>query len=81
MNIKENLSDIIRNCVKQVQNICKSYKVNVVAIGAYCNWRSCGALQWSRPRRIVHIAEKDGYTFVFCDGSSTGIPLEQIELE
>ncbi|MCH9052752.1 MAG: hypothetical protein IIA72_17045 [Proteobacteria bacterium] len=49
-----------------------------VAVGAYIQWESEGALQFPTPRRVTGVSEDE--TFVFVEGSNTGIPMSEIQL-
>ncbi len=52
---------------------------NKLKKNAFAHWISGGAQQWTEPKRIVHLSE-DGQ-FAFFDGSMTGIPVAQLEIE
>ena len=51
---------------------------NKAAIGAYIQWESEGALQFPTPRRVTGVSEDE--TFVFVEGSNTGIPMSEVQL-
>ena len=46
-----------------------------IKINDFVVWESQGVIQWAKSRRVVHI-EGD---WAFCDGSLTGIPLDQLK--
>ena len=46
--------------------------------GQFVQWESQGALMFKEPKKVTGTAKKNGQTFVFVEGSKTGIPLEQI---
>lgn len=49
-----------------------------VRIDQFGNWQSQGIIMWSESRRIVHVEFFNGDWFVWCDGSMTAIPADEI---
>lgn len=52
-----------------------------VEVGDLVQWESGAVLQFDKPRRVRAIQDHDGARFAFVDGSDTGIPMTEIQLE
>ena len=46
--------------------------------GDMVQWQSSGKFIFPTPRKVEHVLEGESGTYVFVEGSKTGIPIEQI---
>lgn len=60
------------------QTVEEEVKPEDKLIGTLVNWESQGALQFSKPKKVEKIEEKDGEKFVFVEGEKMGFPIDQI---
>ncbi len=54
---------------------------NNAEIGDLVQWESGGVLQLEQPKRVRAVEEHEGQTWVFIDGSQTGIPMSEVIVE
>lgn len=53
----------------------------LIEVGDLVQWEASGVLRMEKPSRVRAIQEHEGASWVFVDGSETGIPMEEIVLE
>jgi len=53
----------------------------IAEVGDMVQWESGGVLRFDTPRRVRAIQSLDGITWVFVEGSTTGIPMTEIAVE
>jgi len=53
----------------------------IIEVGDLIQWESSGQLQFDQPKRVRAIQEHDGESWIFVDGSPTGIQMNEITLE
>ncbi len=84
----DGLGNLISDVVKKIPNIKFSVNIkdgyltidfeNKIKEGIMVNWVSQDTNQWDQPRKITNMSEDGQWAFV--EGSSTGIPISQLEL-
>ena len=52
--------------------------ITQVRLGDMVQWESRGSFVFPQPRRVVNIEEHQLGTYIFVEGSDTGIPVEQV---
>jgi hypothetical protein len=52
-----------------------------IAVGDLVQWEANGSLQFEKPRTVRALQEHDGQSWVFVEGSDTGLPLDEVILE
>lgn len=51
------------------------------AVGDLVQWESAGVVQFPEPRRVRALTEDGGQVWVFVDGSTTGLRIEEVRVE